>query len=116
MIVEDDTDFAASLELALDIIGLSVMIAGSAEAAYEIMEANHGNISLVFFDIKLPQEDGLSCYEKIRTKHPGVTGIVMTGFRDEKILARARSVGAVEVLLKPFRLADFMALAKKHTT
>lgn len=116
LIVEDDPDFAASLELALDLIGLSAVIAGSAEEALEIMSSGAEEIKMGFFDIKLPQEDGISCYAKIRSQRSDFTGVVMTGFRDEKILDRARAVGPADILLKPFKMAHFMDLAKKYST
>lgn len=115
LIVEDDPDFAASLELALDLVGFSAVIAGSAEEAIGIMSSRAGEITMGFFDVKLPQEDGISCYEKIRAQNPDFNGVVMTGFRDGKILDRARMAGAVEIILKPFRMVHFMDLAKKYS-
>ena len=114
LIVEDDPDFAASLELVLDLVGLTATIAGSAEQAYEIMRSQSDEIQLGFFDVKLPQEDGISCFEKISGKHSAFAGVVMTGFRDQQILDRARAAGVVEVLLKPFKMADFLDLARKY--
>jgi len=114
LIVEDDPDFAASLELALDLVGLTATIAGSAEQAYEIMESQPTDIHLGFFDVKLPQEDGISCFEKISGAHSTFAGVIMTGFRDEKTLDRARAAGVLDVLLKPFRMSDFLGLARKY--
>ena len=114
LIVEDDPDFAASLELALSLVNLSVVLAGSAEEAHEIFAAGAEDINAGFFDIKLPQEDGITCFENIRIGNPAFVGIVMTGFRDEKLLQRARDAGAAEILLKPFKMAYFMDLAKKY--
>jgi two-component system response regulator (stage 0 sporulation protein F) len=116
LIVEDDADFAVSLDLALDLIGFTSVIAGSAEEALEIMSLESGDIKMGFFDIKLPQEDGISCYEKIRSLNPDFTGVVMTGFRDQEILDRARAAGAVDILLKPFKMAYFMDLVKTYST
>ncbi len=114
LIVEDDADFATSLEMALELIGIETLVAGSAEEAIEIMKEESGRITVGFFDVKLPQEDGISCFEKIRAANPGFNGFIMTGFRDEAILGKARSAGAVEVLLKPFKMAQFMELAKQY--
>ena len=116
LIVGDDADFAVSLDLALDLIGFTSVIAGSAEEALEIMSLESGDIKMGFFDIKLPQEDGISCYEKIRSLNPDFTGVVMTGFRDQEILDRARAAGAVDILLKPFKMAYFMDLVKTYST
>ncbi len=114
LIVEDDRDFAASLELALDLAGLEALVATSAEEACRLVREGQGEIRVGFFDIKLPGEDGISCFESIRAELPELVGVVMTGFRDEKLMERARSAGAVEILLKPFRMVRFMELARKY--
>ncbi len=116
LIVEDDPDFAASLELALDLINIEAVVASSAEEAHLVMEELSQEIRLGFFDVKLPQEDGISCYKRISERLHGFTGVVMTGFRDDKIMGRARDAGAVEVLLKPFKMAQFMELAKQYSS
>lgn len=114
LIVEDDSDFSYSLKLALGLVDLSVIIAGSAEEAYRLFADATEEIRLGFFDIKLPGEDGITCFEKIKAANPSLVGIVMTGFRDEKLLEKARVVGAVEILLKPFKMSYFMDLAKQY--
>lgn len=114
LIVEDDPDFAYSLELALQISDIQCLLAGSAEEAYQIFDADGDQVELAFFDIKLPGDDGISCFEKIARTRPDLTGIVMTGFRDEALQQRARDAGAVEILLKPFRLKHFITLTKQY--
>ena len=115
LIVEDDHDFATSLDLALDLVGLSAVIAGSAEQAHEIMQDADSDIHLGFFDIKLPGEDGITCLKKIRSHNPTFVGVIMTGFRDKDTLDRARQANPIEVLLKPFKIADFLGLAKAYS-
>lgn len=114
LIVEDDADFATSLELALGLVDCEVVLASSAEDAYRIMETD--DIQFGFFDVKLPGDDGITCFETIRKKKAGFAGILMTGFRDRETLQRARNAGIDEILLKPFRMADFMTLAKRYST
>ena len=114
LIVEDDPDFATSLELALDLAGIETVVTMTAEEAYAIVKESPDEIRLGFFDVKLPQEDGISCYKRIREENPGFNGVIMTGFRDDKISAQAKDAGALDVLLKPFRMARFMELAKRY--
>ena len=116
LIVEDDSDFATSLELALGLVGIEAVVTKTAEEAFAMMHESPDEIRLGFFDVKLPQEDGISCYKRIREEIPGFVGVIMTGFRDDKISEQAKDAGAVEVLLKPFRMAQFMELAKQYTT
>ncbi len=115
LIVEDDPDFATSLELALGLIGISPVKAGSAEDAVQLC-AEHGQaFDIAFFDVKLPGKDVIECLADLGRMQPGMTGVVMTGFRDQELFDRARNAGAVEILQKPFRMAEFLDLVKNHT-
>ena len=114
LLVEDDHDFATSLVIALGLIDIDVVRAESAERAIELFATEAQRFRLAICDIKLPGLDGISCLEKLRTLKPDLVGVVMTGFRDEALFERARNAGAVDILLKPFKLSDFMALAKKY--
>ncbi|MBE0501436.1 MAG: response regulator [Desulfuromonadales bacterium] len=114
LLVEDDHDFATSLVIALGLIDIDVVRAESAERALELFAPEAQRFRLVFCDIKLPGLDGISCLEKLRALKPDLVGVVMTGFRDEALFERARNAGAVDILLKPFKMSSFMALAKKY--
>lgn len=116
LIIEDDPDFATSLELALDLLGMQACRAGSAEEAYALLDSGSFDISLGFFDVKLPGDDGITCLQKIIRSRPKMTGIVMTGFRDNALVQRATAAGADAVLLKPFRMAEFMELVTKYVS
>ena len=114
LLVEDDHDFASSLELALGLIDIEVARAGSAEQAVELFDSGMNNFKLVFCDMKLPGADGISCLEQLFSRNQAIVGVMMTGFRDEALFDRARSAGVAEILLKPFRMADFMDLTRKY--
>lgn len=113
LIIEDDPDFATSLELNLGLRGLSAECAASAEEALALLEDRAHEIHLVFMDIKLPGMDGIDCVRKIVSCWPDLTCVIMTGFRDQERIERARSAGAAEVLFKPFRMDRFLALVDK---
>lgn len=115
LIVEDDKDFATSLELALGLIKRSAVVASTTEEALAVVGDNPGKFRIGFFDIKLPGENGIACLQKIRSQDPDFVGVIMTGFRDEELFEQARNAGATEILLKPFRMVQFMELAEKFT-
>lgn len=114
LLVEDDHDFAASLELALGLIDLEVETVRSTEQAIERFASGQTAFRLVICDIKLPGADGIACLEALRERDRNLVGIIMTGFRDEALFERARSAGAAEILLKPFHMSDFMNMTKKY--
>jgi DNA-binding NtrC family response regulator len=114
LLIEDDNDFATSLELALGLIDVTVERATTAEQAIELFNAGENSFRLVFCDMKLPGVDGISCFEELLVCKNDIIVVMMTGFRDEALFDRARNAGAVEILLKPFKMADFMTLTKKY--
>lgn len=107
LIVEDDVDFASTLALPLQLRKHSVQVAhsGSEAIALTTREA----FDVCFLDIKMPGMSGIECLRKIRALlPPGTQFIMMTGFREEALLAEARQAGAREVLLKPFKMLEFL--------
>ncbi|PLX95474.1 MAG: hypothetical protein C0619_01310 [Desulfuromonas sp.] len=114
LIIEDDSDFATSLELILGLHELQAVHVASGEDALALLERRQGNIRLAFMDIKLPGMDGLSCLQEIHSRWPEIICIVMTGFRDKERLDRAHAVGAADILLKPFRMEKFVDLVKRY--
>ena len=80
LLVEDDPDFAASLELALGLIDFDVETVRSTEQAIERYAAGNADFGLVVCDIKLPGADGIACLEALREMNRDLVGIIMTGF------------------------------------
>lgn len=114
LIIEDDPDFAMSLELVLGLRNLEAVSAKSAEDALSLIEKRQGNFHLVFMDIKLPGMDGIACLEEVHSRWPDIKCIIMTGFRDKERIDHARSAGATDVLLKPFGMDKFLTLIEQH--
>ena len=107
LIVEDDADFAETLVSSLE------MHNHKADIAYNGLDAirlvNEKDFDVCFLDIKMPGMTGIECLQAIKRILPSKTRFVMmTGFRDKETLERARQVGAEDILLKPFKMADFI--------
>ena len=106
LIVEDDADFAASLVLALSLKQMDVDTARTGEEGVEKFLA--GDYRVTVTDIKLPDFDGIEVIRRIRARNPEAVVLVMTGYRDAELLERARQAGASEIMLKPFRMSEFI--------
>lgn len=107
LIVEDDADFAASLVMSLEMHNHKVSVAYNGLDAIPLV--NEEEFDICFLDIKMPGMTGIECMQAIRRILPGHTRFVMmTGFRDKETLDRAREAGAEKILLKPFKVDDFL--------
>jgi len=106
LIVEDDGDFAESLVLALSLKGVMADTAGSGGEGVE--KYLQGNYAVAITDIKLPDFSGIEVIRRLKEARTQARVLAMTGFRDPELMEQARQVGALDVLLKPFRLAEFI--------
>jgi DNA-binding response OmpR family regulator len=107
LVVEDDRDFAESLVIALGTRKCQVEIAGSGEEAVRKFRVNRYDIA--FMDVKLPGMNGVQSLAEILAVAPGARVVMMTGFSEQSVLEQARRNGAMDVLLKPFRMHELLA-------
>ena len=102
LVVEDDSDLLETFVKALNKEGYQVVAAGSGEEALEA--ASRKPCPIAFVDIKLPLMDGLQTYLRLKEMNPGLTAVMMTGYRDEvkEQLEKAQEASAIACLFKPF--------------
>jgi DNA-binding NarL/FixJ family response regulator len=79
-----------------------VSVCASAEEALEEIPKQHPHV--VLMDIHLPGESGIACTARLREKMPNVQVIMLTVYKDIKIIFQALKVGACGYVLK--RSAD----------
>ncbi|HKL24940.1 MAG TPA: response regulator [Desulfuromonadales bacterium] len=107
LVVEDDSDFAESLVIALGVRKCRVDVAQTGPEAVRMY--NEADYDLVFMDIKLPGRTGVEVLEDIRSRHPDARIVVMTGFTEPALLESAMQAGALDVLRKPFKMRQLFA-------
>ena len=57
---------------------------------------------LILLDLEMPKLDGLSALSRIRDEDPTVPVVIVSGTTDAEITERALSLGAVNLIRKPF--------------
>ncbi len=62
---------------------------------------------LVILDIKMPVMDGLAAAERIAEEHIAPV-VILTAFSQRDLVERARAVGAMAYLVKPFQKSDLV--------
>ena len=98
--VDDERNVVESVKKALERVGYSVEVAGSAEAAQDRLE--RGPVDLVLCDIKLPGMDGMALLEHIKQSCPGTIVVMITGYATIESAVAAIKMGATDYLPKPF--------------
>ena len=100
LIVEDDPDTLVILRINLSAAGVEPMLAGDGRTAIERIEAESPDA--VLLDVLLPGIDGWQVLEQLHAKGDPVPVIVCSGKDNMHDLQRARDLGAVAYLVKPF--------------
>jgi len=102
LVVDDEDDVRLFLEDFLRERELEVVTAASGEEALEKLDAEKPD--LILLDIMMPGMDGLQCLEKIKAKSAQTIVVMITAFKDEVRIERAKQLGAHNYIVKPFSL------------
>lgn len=106
LIIEDDPVLRAALALTLETAGYAVTPAEDAEKGIELALATRPDAILI--DIMLPGMTGWEAKERLaalpEVAHIPVIGVTALG--DPESVARARSLGFADYLVKPIRLGE----------
>jgi DNA-binding response OmpR family regulator len=100
LIAEDDPDTLVILRINLTAVGIEPMLASDGRTALERIETESPDALLL--DVLLPGIDGWQVLEELHAKGDPVPVIVCSGKDNILDLQRARDLGAVAYLVKPF--------------
>lgn len=104
LIVDDEAPIRALLGEHLRQEGHEVMLAPDGAAALEALAK--GEFELVLTDVRMPGMSGLELLADIVRTHPGVGVLMLTACEDLTLAVNAMRIGALDYVLKPFRLAE----------
>jgi CheY-like chemotaxis protein len=101
LVVEDNSDAAATLAMLLRRWGHEVAVAHNGPEAISLAQATHPQT--VLLDIRLPGMDGYEVAKRLRTQ-AGLQDarlVALTGYRDEEDVLRSQDAGLDALLTKP---------------
>ena len=110
-VVDDDVGVLGSLRFLLETEGFEVRTFRSGAAL--LSAARPTEVDCLVIDYKMPDMNGLDLVASLRGNDIAAPVILITGYPDENIAARAATAGVQHVLLKPL-LGD--GLAKRIKT
>ena len=111
LVVDDEPGMRNFLERALVKEGAHVEVADSVESAEAVRERCH--FDLIIMDIRLPGKNGVEWVESLRSQGCCTDVIFMTAFAELNTAIQALRTGAVDFLLKPFRLEQMVASVRR---
>ncbi len=110
LVVDDEQNIRRSLEIILSGAGMQVESAGSGEEGLERVEANPPDA--VFLDVQLPGIDGLEVLRRLRTSHPDLPVVMISGHATIERAVESTRLGAFEFVEKPFSRDRILLLAR----
>ena len=102
LIVDDEEPIRTLLASALSLQGFRTATAGGAAEALDILSRE--NLDLVLSDVRMPGMDGMALLSEIARRHDGIGVVMLTGCEDVSLAVDAMKAGALDYVLKPFRL------------
>jgi len=104
LIVDDEVVVRTGISRALRSAGLNVSTAADGQQAVELMAKQ--NFGIVLLDIKLPDTDGKEVLKVIHRNYPNTAVIMITGYPSIDGAVECMKLGAMDYLVKPFRMDD----------
>ncbi|MDY0312903.1 MAG: response regulator [Desulfobacterales bacterium] len=99
LVVDDELTVGRLIRKILAPFGYRVLIAASGQEGLTILE--NQTVHLVLLDLHMPGMDGLSFLQSLRRDHGALPVIIITGYPDGDLMARALAYGPVMLLAKP---------------
>ncbi|WP_419785287.1 response regulator [Pseudodesulfovibrio sp.] len=106
LLVDDETDFTATLARRLSRRGMAVETADSGEAGLEKLE--HFAADVVLLDVRMPGMDGLSVLHRIKESDPLIEVVMLTGHASMEVAIRGMELGAFDYMMKPVAFEELL--------
>jgi two-component system response regulator AtoC len=104
LVVDDDEGVRQVLGQSLQEAGRSVSSVDCGERAIALLR--EGEHDLVILDMVLPKVDGLEVLKEIVALRPELPVIMITGYASVETAIKAMKMGAVDYIVKPFRMEE----------
>ncbi|RWD44421.1 response regulator [Mesorhizobium sp.] len=109
LIVDDDESVRTLAARALERAGHMIDIAADGAQGLALIRAARGGYDLVVSDIRMPEMDGIQMAKAAASLFPAMKILLMTGYADQRERAEELNGVIVDVVQKPFTLAEIRA-------
>jgi DNA-binding NtrC family response regulator len=106
LLVDDEVSFVETLGKRLGIRRLHVLTAYDAATALSLLGEHP--IDVVVLDVSMPEMDGITATKAIKSAHPMVEVILLTGHANIEASIDGMAMGAFDYLLKPVNIDELV--------
>ncbi|MGB9858341.1 MAG: sigma-54-dependent transcriptional regulator [Moorellaceae bacterium] len=112
LVVDDEREVGVFFKRLFERKGYKVALALNGRQATAALRSFPFHVALV--DLKLPDTDGLSLLQEIKSCQPGCEAIIMTGYSTTRTAVKAMQLGAYDYIEKPFEdISEIEVLIEK---
>ena len=108
LLVDDEVPFVETMTKRLTKRDFQVQTAFSGQAGLDVLQKNH-DVEVVILDVKMPGMDGIETLKQIKSKHPLVEVIMLTGHATVESAIDGMKLGAFDYLMKPCDMDQLIA-------
>lgn len=106
LLTEDDDAVRSFVSRALELDGHQVILAEDGEDGFDKLREHDGEFDLLLTDIKMPFMDGIELARSAAQFYPDLKILFMTGFADQRERTSDLDCIVIDVVAKPFTLAQ----------
>ena len=106
LVVDDEETIRSLFKKTLEELGHKVVTAETGLKGLELLKQR--DFAMVFLDLKMPGMDGAEFFRQIKTIRPQLPVIIITGYPDSDIMARALAQAPFGLMNKPFDESDII--------
>ncbi|MCK4665194.1 sigma-54-dependent Fis family transcriptional regulator [Candidatus Dependentiae bacterium] len=111
LIADDEIKILAMLKKYLSKLGFEILISENGKHAYEVYKES--NPDIIISDLEMPILNGLELLKKIRREDKIVQFIFITAFASTDSAIEALKLGAVDYVIKPFKLEEIKIIIER---
>jgi signal transduction histidine kinase len=111
LLVDDEEDIRAVLQMTLMDLGYRVLTAGNGEDALALFVSERPE--LILTDIKMPSMDGIELLQRVKRENPEAEVIMITGHGDMNLAIKSLKHEATDFITKPINV-DALEISLKR--
>lgn len=111
LVVDDEEELREILTVILEKMPCKVQLATNGSEGLHLVKSQ--NFDAVLSDINMPIMTGLDMISEIRNSGCNIPVVILTGYSEAEKIQRAKELGVIDYLSKPFRPQDILKVMQK---
>ena len=107
-VIDDNADVRSSLKLLLRSVAIDAQTYATADEFLHELGQAPNRPGVLLLDVRMPGMSGMTLLERLRSEHPSLRVVMMTGHGDIDMAVRAMKLGAIDFISKPFSSQDLL--------